>query len=147
MATSLVARALGVSMSAALLLAGGGCGRRTEPGQGAAPVEVFGQPVGPVGAQRKPEPGAPTRLRTMSEDFKSFVAERNSCADAAECVLAGAGCPLGCGMGVRKEHAAAVDAKAASIIAEYESRQGPCKYKCAVLHAECSAGRCMAASD
>lgn len=99
-----------------------------------------------------PAPAAPAETpvddpETKSEvqqQFEAFVAERNACASTADCTLVSPGCPLGCGTGVRSEHAEAVSAKAAALIAEAERDRGACAYRCAALHVECVEARCTA---
>ncbi|WP_437527223.1 hypothetical protein WME79_42420 [Sorangium sp. So ce726] len=81
------------------------------------------------------------------EEYQRFVDERSSCTSTSECVLAGGGCPLGCGSGVRSEHAEAVNAKAKQLISAYEEGGQACKYRCPSQHVECRAGRCTAVPD
>src|SRR6187431_1957547 len=97
------ARAGGLGLVAALFV-GSGCAKKAEP------------PKADIG-----------------EQFQAFVAERNTCRASSECVLAGGGCPLGCGAGVRAEHADEVDRKAQEPIAEHDKQDGACKYKCASI--------------
>ncbi len=83
----------------------------------------------------------------LVEEYRQFVADRSACTQTSECSLAGGGCPLGCGAGVRSEHADAVNVKAMELISVLEARGQTCKYKCPSQHAECVAGRCTAVPD
>jgi hypothetical protein len=83
----------------------------------------------------------------LVEEYKQFVEDRSACTQTSECSLAGGGCPLGCGAGVRSEHADAVNVKAMELISVHEARGQACKYKCPAQHAECVAGRCTAVPD
>jgi len=125
----------------ALLLASG-CARKAEPHDAAAPPKTAEQSP----AASPPEEPEPAKADIVQE-FDAFVSERNSCAQASECVMLSPGCPLGCGVGVRAEHAAEVEAKAKLLIAEAEKQNGACTYKCAALHLECATGRCAAVPE
>ena len=103
------------------------------PADGAAAQDETDPPV--------PEPGS------IQEQYAAFVAERNACASDAECVLVSPGCPLGCGTGVRPEHAEAVSKKATALIAEAEQGGAACTYKCAFLVPKCTDGRCAAVQE
>jgi hypothetical protein len=87
---------------------------------------------------------SPDTKSDVQKQFDAFVAERNACTSTADCTLVSPGCPLGCGTGVRSEHAEAVNAKAAALIAEAERDGGACAYRCAALHVECVEARCTA---
>jgi hypothetical protein len=78
----------------------------------------------------------------IQAEFDAFVAERNECTDTSECVLAGAGCPLGCTVAVNARHEAAVEAKARDLIDEYESSGRNCEYQCVLVTAVCADNRC-----
>jgi hypothetical protein len=118
------------------LLSSFGCARKTEPHDAAAPPKDA--PAAAAPESTKPD---------IVQEFNAFVAERNACNEVSECVLLSPGCPLGCGVGVRKEHADEVTAKAKALIAEAEKDHGACTYKCMALHVECSAGRCTSATE
>jgi hypothetical protein len=79
----------------------------------------------------------------LQKEFDAFVAGANSCAMPSECAAASAGCPLGCGVAVRADRKAAVEAKARELIDRYERYGARCEYDC-VGHgpATCTEGRC-----
>jgi|SRR6478735_993840 len=128
---------------AIVLLLCAGCARKTESSEGSAPPKEA--PPEPAQATAAPEP-EPSKADIVQE-FGAFVSERNSCAQASECVMLSPGCPLGCGVGVRAEHAADAEAKAKALIAEAEKQNGACTYKCAALHLECTEGHCTAVPE
>ena len=80
----------------------------------------------------------------IQEEFDAFVAERNHCAAASECTLISPGCPLGCGVGVRVDQAAEVQAKADELVEDWESGGRSCDYECLMLTVDCLDGRCEA---
>jgi hypothetical protein len=79
----------------------------------------------------------------LKAEFDAFVATRNECQATSECVLAGADCPLGCSVAVNVEHKAAVEKKAAELVAEYERWGASCAYECIGGKPECVEGRCQ----
>lgn len=83
----------------------------------------------------------------ISQEFEQFVSERDSCTETSDCVLAGGGCPLGCGSAVHSQYANEVNQKARQLIAEYEAAAPGCEYSCAESHAECQKGRCATVLD
>lgn len=78
----------------------------------------------------------------LKAELDAFVATRNECAASSECVLASADCPVGCFAAVNVEHKAAVEKKAAELVAEYERWGAACDYECISGGAECVEGRC-----
>jgi hypothetical protein len=80
----------------------------------------------------------------IEAEFAAFVAERNHCESATDCVLVDLGCPLGCFIAVRSSDARAVSEKAQELIADYESGGRSCDYDCAEPPAlECRMERCF----
>ncbi|MGK4006334.1 hypothetical protein WMF31_27185 [Sorangium sp. So ce1036] len=80
----------------------------------------------------------------IQEEFDAIVAESNACNDASECVLASAGCPLGCAVPVNRAREAYVEEKARELIEDYERWWRGCAYECvAPRPLECIAGRCQ----
>ena len=79
---------------------------------------------------------APSEEEVRAE-FEKFVSSRRACALDADCVLAAAGCPLGCTAAVNREHQAAVEAKARELIEDYESGGAACDYECVSEQAAC----------
>lgn len=130
-----------------VILGSVGCAREAK--EPSSPENADG---GPKAQASAPGPAAPAETPVDDPDtksevqkqFEAFVAERNACTSAADCTLVSPGCPLGCGTGVRSEHAEAVSAKAAALIAEAERDRGACAYRCAALHVECVEARCTA---
>ena len=95
------------------------------------PVIVFA--VTPMGCSGKSE-------EEVRREFEEFVQRSNDCSEASECVLASAGCPLGCYTAVHRDHKAAVEKKAKELIDEYEDS---CEYECAAPGPiECIDGKC-----
>jgi hypothetical protein len=81
----------------------------------------------------------------IRQEFHWFVEESNQCQDVSECVLASAGCPLGCGVAVHRDHKQAVEDKAQALISAYEKGGRHCAYKCAPAAAlACTDNRCRA---
>ena len=78
----------------------------------------------------------------IQAEFRAYVAAHNQCSSSEQCVLASAGCPLGCAVAVNIEHKGAVEKKAAELVNEYESGGRQCQYDCAVVVAACSEGHC-----
>jgi hypothetical protein len=62
--------------------------------------------------------------------FMEYVETANSCERDDECVLAGAGCPLGCFVAARADRKADVEAKARELIEDYERGGRRCAYGC-----------------
>lgn len=137
------------STLASLTLASVACSRETKAPADATAVPVTTGAPGAIADTADPatsppaEDGANTTAE-LERQFDAFVAERNSCSANAECTLVSPGCPLGCGTGVRSEHAEAVQNKAAALIAEAERERGACAYRCAAMHVECVEARCTA---
>jgi hypothetical protein len=79
----------------------------------------------------------------VQREFDAFVAEANRCEAASECVLATAGCPLGCSVAVNAGAKADVERKARELIEDFESDGTHCEYDCAAISSiECTDGRC-----
>jgi hypothetical protein len=66
----------------------------------------------------------------LKQEFDAEVQRSNGCAVASECVVARAGCPLGCWVLVNAAHQARVEAKARELIDDYESGGRACAYEC-----------------
>ncbi|HEY0709546.1 MAG TPA: hypothetical protein VGG33_22235 [Polyangia bacterium] len=80
----------------------------------------------------------------IREEFDAFVAKSNMCQEASECVVASAGCPLGCFTAVHRDHKQAVEDKARSLIRAYERAGRKCAYDCmAVGPLACINNRCQ----
>ncbi len=76
----------------------------------------------------------------LRREFEEFVQRSNDCSEDSECVLASAGCPLGCYTAVHRDHEAAVEKKAKELIEEFEES---CEYECvAPGPIECIEGKC-----
>lgn len=69
----------------------------------------------------------PNEEREMREEFESFLADRRSCATAADCVAIYPGCPLGCYAVVATGHAAQASRFSSELIAEHGVQ---CIYSC-----------------
>lgn len=80
----------------------------------------------------------------LKAEFDAFVATHDECAVTDECVLASAGCPLGCSAAVNVKHRAAVEKKAADLVAEYERWGRACAYDCVGAVPMCVEGHCRA---
>ncbi len=78
----------------------------------------------------------------IQNDYEAFVASRRSCDATEDCVMAVAGCPLGCGTAVNKASRAAVEKKARELIADHERGGASCDYDCGQQIAVCTEGRC-----
>jgi hypothetical protein len=79
----------------------------------------------------------------VQREFDAYVAAANRCEQASECVLATAGCPLGCSVAVHADAKADVERKARELIEDYESGGTMCAYGCAAVSSiECTDGRC-----
>lgn len=79
----------------------------------------------------------------VQREFDAYVAKANHCEEASECVLATAGCPLGCSVAVNAGAKADVERKARELIEDYESGGTMCEYSCvSVSSLECTDGRC-----
>jgi hypothetical protein len=75
--------------------------------------------------------------------FREYVNGANSCAQASECAVASAGCPLGCSVAVRADRKADVEKRARELIAEYERGGRGCEYDCVPNGPlACTNGRC-----
>jgi hypothetical protein len=82
----------------------------------------------------------------VKSEFDVEVQRSNGCSQASDCVVAGAGCPLGCWVLVNEKFKARVEAKARELIDDYEFGGRSCDYKCAQAPAlACSAGKCAPA--
>jgi hypothetical protein len=146
-------RRLGLTCALVTVILGGvGCAREAAKPSDAADAD--GGTSAPTTAPTTPAPSAvetavdsPDTKSDLQKQFEAFVAERNVCTSAADCTLVSPGCPLGCGTGVRAEHAEAVSAKAAALIAEAERDKGACTYRCAALRVDCVEKRCAAIVD
>jgi hypothetical protein len=132
-----------------VILGGIGCAR--EPARPSDAADADGgtsapttAPATPLASAVEPPVESPDTKSDVQKQFDAFVAERNACTSAADCTLVSPGCPLGCGTGVRAEHAEAVSAKAAALIAEAERDKGACTYRCAALRVDCVETRCAA---
>lgn len=79
----------------------------------------------------------------LQAEFRAYVAAHDQCASTQECVLASAGCPLGCVVAVNAQHQSSVERKARELVDEYESSGRSCAYECAVVEAACSEGHCQ----
>jgi hypothetical protein len=81
----------------------------------------------------------------VRKEFEAFVRQSSSCQDVSECVVAAAGCPLGCFAVVRHDRKAAVEAKARELIESYERGGRACAYGCIpVGELACTNNRCEA---
>lgn len=133
----------------AVILGGVGCAREpkepsnAENADSGTKATTGAPPPAALGVSETPVEGPDTKS-DVQKQFEAFVAERNACSSTTDCTLVSPGCPLGCGTGVRSEHAEAVSAKAAALIAEAERDRGACAYRCAALHVECVDARCTA---
>jgi hypothetical protein len=74
--------------------------------------------------------------------FDESVASSNSCTQDDDCVLATAGCPLGCWAAVRRDQKEVIEQRAREIISDYSGSGRDCVYKCQTPHLSCFAGRC-----
>jgi hypothetical protein len=83
----------------------------------------------------------------LQAEFDAYVAARNACEQPLDCVLAEAGCPLGCVVAVHHDHQRSVEAKADDLIDEYTSGGQHCDYGCLQMKAVCTAGRCEAVPE
>jgi len=82
----------------------------------------------------------------VKQEFDVEVQRSNGCSEASECVVASAGCPLGCWVLVNAEFQARVEAKARELIDDYESGGSRCDYDCTEAPMiACSAGKCAPA--
>ena len=78
-------------------------------------------------------------------EFDDFVEKNNECSAAADCVIVGADCPLGCWVAVNESRVSAVQSKARELIDEYESEGRACDYNCVqAANPTCEAGHCRA---
>jgi len=129
------------------LMGGVGCAREakqpTRDGAGVQSPDPATQASSTPSDEVPPRDGDATQS-SINVEFENFVKERNACASDAECVLVSPGCPLGCGTGVRPEHAEEVSAKAAALIARAQEGGPSCTYKCAALQPRCQEGHCTA---
>ncbi|HEY0715696.1 MAG TPA: hypothetical protein VGF45_23640 [Polyangia bacterium] len=81
----------------------------------------------------------------VREEFQDFVAKSNMCRDSSECVIASAGCPLGCFAVVHRDHKQAVEDKARALIRSYERAGRACAYDCPPVGVPaCINNRCQA---
>lgn len=82
----------------------------------------------------------------VQREFDVEVQRSNGCEEASECVVASAGCPLGCWVLVNAKFQARVEAKANELIEDYESGGARCDYECTEApEIACTAGKCAAA--
>lgn len=82
----------------------------------------------------------------VQKEFDAEVQRSNGCDSASECVVASAGCPLGCWVLVNAKFQARVEAKARELIEDYESGGARCDYECAEAPViACSASKCAPA--
>jgi hypothetical protein len=79
------------------------------------------------------------------EEFRSFVAARQSCSSAAECTIVSGSCPFDCYVPVRANVRAEVTAKLETLGARLDKAGNRCVYRCVGPPvAACDAGRCVA---
>jgi hypothetical protein len=60
--------------------------------------------------------------------FNEYVSGANACTAVSECAVARADCPLGCGVAVRSERVADVEAKGRELVKEYQRGGRSCAY-------------------
>jgi len=81
----------------------------------------------------------------VKREFETEVQRSNDCSAASDCVVASAGCPLGCWVLVNAQFKDRVEAKARELVDDYESGGRSCAYDCAAPPTlACRAGKCAA---
>ena len=77
------------------------------------------------------------------EEFRAFVASRQSCTQDEDCVVVKVACPFGCeGVPVNSTYAIAIEAKYTELARRYDDY---CRYKCQpVGRAACRENWCVA---
>lgn len=93
---------------------------------------------------------AEARARSLAtcrakEEFRAFVAARQSCSSATQCTIVVGSCPFGCFVPVAKTSSADVVAKLETLGADLDKAGNRCVYRCMSPPAgACVAGRCSA---
>jgi hypothetical protein len=140
----------------------------TAPVQSVAPVTSSGPPASsgkPAGSAAKAEDcsrieqapeyrnlPAEDRARARltcetKEEFRAFVAGRQSCAAASDCAIVSGSCPFGCYVPVRKGAASEVTAKLEELGGRLDKAGHRCVYRCmgppapACVDQRCASGR------
>ncbi len=81
------------------------------------------------------------------EEFRTFVAARQSCSSASDCTNVSGSCPFGCFVPVAKGSASAVKAKLETLGSRLHKAGHRCVYRCMGEPAEtCESGRCTNAA-
>lgn len=89
--------------------------------------------------------GCARSAEDIQQEFDDVVAGANSCSAAADCALIAPGCPLGCFVAVNAAKKDEVEAKAKSLIEDYQRGGRACAYDCAAPGpVACVSGRCDA---
>jgi hypothetical protein len=84
---------------------------------------------------------------SVQREYDDFVSTRQACEMDSDCVLAGGGCPLGCGSPVNEKYADEVEQKANDLIRSYERGGRSCAYDCVSGVPVCDAGSCAFKPD
>ncbi len=85
--------------------------------------------------------------KDAKEEFRAFVATRQSCTVASDCENVAGACPFGCYVPVTKSAVAEVTAKLQTLGKRLDEAGGRCVYRCtAPPAAACVAGRCSTAT-
>ena len=80
---------------------------------------------------------------SFEQDWRTFVAENNSCENADQCVAVFPGCPMGCWTAVSKSAEQAAKSEAAELVSSYENGGESCLYDCDVAPAlVCESEKC-----
>ena len=80
------------------------------------------------------------------EEFRAFVATRQTCSNASDCTNVSGSCPFGCYVPVVKAAAPAVTAKLETLATRLDKAGHRCVYRCTAPPSEaCVDGRCTTA--
>lgn len=79
----------------------------------------------------------------IQSEWDLWLGQHNSCEVVEDCAVVYAGCPLGCGDGVRAEDVSAGEARAAELIRAWSGGYQNCAYDCLAVELSCTDSRCI----
>ena len=96
-----------------------------------------------LGAGGGPRARGPEALEAIRKEFEAYVETVNTCAADSECTVIFPGCPLGCFVAVPEARRKEIEAKAQSMLTEFNGGGTACVYNCAANSpAACTERRC-----
>ena len=99
----------------------------------------------PVATPAPAAPDTPSLASQAKEEFRAFVASRQSCSASTDCSIISGSCPFDCYVPAAKASAAAVSAKLAALGERLDKAGNRCVYRCMSPPVPaCVSGRCAA---